>query len=134
MNGDYYYMISREEYIICTIQTLLFQNSNQKSKLCTMKASSDSHRISFSLSRPLEKLPNNTLLIKFSSIPEHFSIKSHNWLSLQQLLQELYLQLESSSPDLFSEALAQKITRVFSSYYTLIIDFCSRWCFNSSLL
>ena len=99
-----------------------------------MKASSDSHRISFSLSRPLEKLPNNTLLIKFSSIPEHFSIKSNNWLSLQHLLQDLYLQHESSSTDLFSEALAQKITRVFSSYYTLIIDFCSRWCFNSSLL
>lgn len=131
MNGDYYYMISRKEYIICTIQTLLFQNSNQKSKLCTMKASSDSHRISFSLSRPLEDIPNNTLLIKFSSIPEHFSIKSHNWLSLQQLLQELYLQHESSSPDLFSEALAQKLTRVFSSYHLLLLDFCSRWCFNS---
>ena len=112
MSGDYFYMISRKEYIICSIQSPSSQNSNQNSKLCTMKESSDPHRISFTLSHPLEDILNNTLLIQFDSVPKHFSIKSQNWLNLQQLIQDLYSQRESSSNDLFSEALAQKLTRV----------------------
>lgn len=105
-------MVSRKEYILCTVQSSTFPSSSRITKLCSVKATSDPHSISISLLRPVETFNNNTLLIHFDSTPEHFSVISHNWLELQHVIQELYLE-HSSSNDFQCEALVQKLTRVW---------------------
>lgn len=45
-----------------------------------------------------------------NSVPDQFTVISHNWIELQQVVQGLYI--DNPATDLHSEALAQRITRV----------------------
>ena len=126
--GSYTFLISRKEYILCTISSL---QSSQSSRLCTAKPHTDPHRIAIKLSRPAEPTIQNTLLILFNSPPEQFTIISHNWIELQHVIQDIYS--DNTSHDLHSEALAQKITRVDLSLF-FHLDFCSGWHVNSAVL
>lgn len=105
-------MVSSKEYMICTVQPSIYGSSSRGPKLCSVKKSSDPHHISLSFSRPIEDITDNTLLILFDEAPKHFTLVSHDWLELQKLVQDLYLEHSSNSNDYNSEALVQKITRV----------------------
>lgn len=126
-------MVSSKEYMICTVQPSVYTSSSRGHKLCSVKKSSNPHHISLSFSRPIEEIANNTLLILFDTDPEHFAYVSHDWLELQKLVQDLYLECSSNSNDLSSEALVQKITRVrFLANSNK--DLRSRWCVSPAVL
>ena len=107
-------MISKKEFIIVSVE---YDNSSVVSGTSITRKD---NQLNISLARPLNPLPFNTLLILYPGRPISFVVVSRDWLSLQKLIQNLYLS-RMSERDIFKEALAQKLTRVGSYAFIAIL-------------
>lgn len=113
-NSTKYYLISRKEYILCTAT---FPNPilyDTQQRICTIEKSSSKCTLTVSLSSPISPDADSTLLLLLPHNPQSFSVVSHDWLDLQEVIQNLFLREKTEARDYMTEALAQKLTRVCS--------------------
>ena len=103
-NQSIFYIVSHNEYILVSTpdSAPLISSASINSATSTT--------LHISLHHPLQPHPNSKLLV---FLPDTTSIKieSSDWLSFQSLIQRLYAS-SSPSKNLFTELLAQRLTRV----------------------